>query len=329
MTQPDRQETPETVPGTAPTLRERIEHAGLRLAVGILRLMSLDRASAVMGWAWRRLAPFNRRHARAQRNLASAMPDLSAAERDRILDAMWDNLGRVAAETVFLPEILAEPDRIELAVDEALFTGVDFSRGAIFVSLHTGNWELVATGVDAFGLDAAAVYRRVNNPLAESFLLSRRLPIYRAGLFSKERATPLKLRSLARAGHAICLLGDLRDRTGMILDFFGRRPRSQPFRRCWPGGSACRSLPAGWCARRAPASASRRRPSRCRAARMPRPTSPRRRGGSTPSSSAGSGNIRASGCGATASGSTDRPPPSAFRTMRPFRHCMIVARPGI
>ncbi|SON56007.1 lipid A biosynthesis lauroyl acyltransferase [Hartmannibacter diazotrophicus] len=212
----------DTADGTAsPTLADRLEYWALRAVLALLSAMSVDRASALMGWLWRKLAPFNHRHKRADANIAAVMPHLSRAQRRRILDGMWDNLGRVSAETIIGPDRIAA-DRFRLGFDPDEFRGIDFSKGAVFASLHAGNWELATAGISAFRLKAAAVYRKVRNPLVEAMLLKRRVALYPAGLLPRESATPLKLGRLARAGAAICLLADLRDNNGLRIDFLGR-----------------------------------------------------------------------------------------------------------
>lgn len=202
-------------------LSHRFEQAALAVFDRLLGRLSLDRASATMGWLWRRLAPFNARHRRADRNLARALPDLSPVERRRILDGMWDNLGRVAAETLRLPELIADPSRI-LYEDDGLFAEVEASKhGVVFVSLHSGNWEVVSVPLWRSGLAAHGVYKRLKNPLSEAFLLERRLGLY-AGLLAVNHLSPLHLRSIIRSGDSVAMMADLRDGSGTTVPFFGR-----------------------------------------------------------------------------------------------------------
>ena len=74
-------------------LRYRLEYAALRLITGLVRAVPLEVAVDVSARAWRRLAPYDRRHKRALQNLAIAFPEKSAAEREAIALAMWENLG--------------------------------------------------------------------------------------------------------------------------------------------------------------------------------------------------------------------------------------------
>ena len=59
------------------------------------RLLPMTFASAAMAAFLGIFAPLTPWHNRARRNLAFAMPTLDNSEIERILHAMWRNLGRV------------------------------------------------------------------------------------------------------------------------------------------------------------------------------------------------------------------------------------------
>lgn len=195
----------------------------LNAVAGLLGLVPVDLASAIMGWLWRRLAPLNERHRRADTFLAAAMPELSREDRRRILGDMWENLGRTAIETIRLPEMIADRGRFELAVEALEPHRAAMAGGAVFATLHQGNWEFSGWGIRLFGFPTAAVYRPLRNPIVEDFLRAKRAPIYDAGLYPADRVAALRLRSLARRGVAIGMVADLKDRTGIEAPFFGRR----------------------------------------------------------------------------------------------------------
>ena len=68
-------------------LRYRFEYLGLRFLIGIVRLLPLDIAATISGKIWRLVAPYNRRHKRALSNLATAFPEKTEEERERIARA--------------------------------------------------------------------------------------------------------------------------------------------------------------------------------------------------------------------------------------------------
>lgn len=198
-----------------------LEYAGLRAVVGLLGLLGVDRASSFMGFLWRRFARFNPRHARANQHLALAMPELTPDERTAILLDMWENLGRTFAEGLLLPDIVDSPGRIAMGERLAADIKTIGAGGAVFCSLHQGNWELLAVGSAGLGKPVAGVYRPLKNPLSEAYFRSRREKAYPGGLVAAGTSSVLHLRSIARGGVAIAMMADLPDGTGIVAPFFG------------------------------------------------------------------------------------------------------------
>ena len=73
-------------------MRYRLEYAGLRFLIGLVRLLPVDLAGDISAFFWRALGKRNRRHKRALANLARAFPEKTQEERQRIAVAAWDNL---------------------------------------------------------------------------------------------------------------------------------------------------------------------------------------------------------------------------------------------
>jgi Kdo2-lipid IVA lauroyltransferase/acyltransferase len=209
-------------------VRYFLEYLGLRCVGLVLRCLPLDVGSGLMGWIWRLVAPRLERHPRVLSHLALAFPALPEAERERIALAMWRDLGRVFAESFVIDRIVDQgriDDRIAPLLAEAKQTG----RGMVFVSLHSGNWELAITPSDRAGIAAAGVYQRVKNPLVDRYLVESRRARYPRGLFAKGGDVALKLIRIGRDGGAIAMLADLRDRRGALVPFFGHAAPSTTF----------------------------------------------------------------------------------------------------
>jgi len=208
---------------------EALEYAGVRLLGGILRLASLDVASAAMGRTWRVLAPLTGRHKRALAHMALALPETSPAERETIARAMWENLGRVFAETFMLDRIVADPSRIEFADAARVREIVASGRGCSMASLHYGNWEVVVVPATANGMRSGGIYRPLRNPLVERYLLSQRAGLYPGGLFQKGDAVGRKVLAFVKEGGHIAMLADQRKAHGLDIAFFGHPAPTNPF----------------------------------------------------------------------------------------------------
>lgn len=221
-------------------MRHRLELALLKAASGLLRQLSIERAASVSAWAWVMLAPVvaPRRHRRAHANLAIAFPAMPAAERRRIVRAHWDNLGRVMAETLMIERLAGDPSRFEVVNEELLAPVGQVAGPLVAVSLHLGNWELVAWPLYFRGARPGAVYRRVDNPHVEKWLHDQRVELFPGGLWGRGKGVSigeagrnreiaaLQIARFVHRGGVLCLVADLYDRGGVVVPFFGKEAPS-------------------------------------------------------------------------------------------------------
>lgn len=210
------------------SLRYRLEYAGFRTAGWIFRRLGLERASALSGTLWRRLAPLSKRHGRALAHLAAAFPERTAAERERITLSMWENLGRNFAEAFFLEEI-ANSDRITYEGLDAFEAWAQLPNGRVACAGHLANWELAIRGIAWRGLEPWSIYQRIKNPLVDAEVLRMRSFLYTGGLLPKNPALPRQFLRTVRDGGTIGFLADLRDLAGVPVPFFGREAPSTTF----------------------------------------------------------------------------------------------------
>jgi KDO2-lipid IV(A) lauroyltransferase len=215
-------------------IRFLLEFVLLRGIIALVRALPLDTSREWSAKGWRLLAPYGRRHARALANLAIAFPEKTPAERQAIALAMWENLGRVMAETMQLDRILKEPSRIEIENPELLGRYAGKMGSAIACSMHMGNWELAMWPLTNIGAKPAGVYRLVDNPYVDLYLRSQRKELYPGGLFARGQAQGMKsghdtarmIGSYVRQGGRLGFLADLYDRKGVAVPFFGEPARS-------------------------------------------------------------------------------------------------------
>jgi Kdo2-lipid IVA lauroyltransferase/acyltransferase len=200
-------------------LRHVAEAAGLLLFWTLARALPIDWASAMGGWLARLVGPRLPVTKRAARNLARAMPALTEAEIKRIVRAMWDNLGRVAAEQ---PHVggARMAERIEVVGEEHLLAAGDPARPTFLLSGHLANWEILTVVPRSRGIPLTAVYRRPNNPIVHWLLMRLRGEV--AGLLPKGAEGARGTIKLLREGGNPGLLVDQKMNDGIAVPFFGR-----------------------------------------------------------------------------------------------------------
>jgi KDO2-lipid IV(A) lauroyltransferase len=216
------------------SLRHALEYAGLRALVAVARVAPLDWVRGTGATLVGLVGPLLRQNRRALANLEIAFPEKSEAERRAIARAMWANMGRVFAETLVLDRVMADPGRVEI-IDHARWQERLGSPGpSIGCTLHMGSWELAIWPLRLFGRSPAGVYKPLDNPLIDAWLLATRRPLFPAGLLGKGETeddpkagqrTARALIDIARKGGCIGFVADHFDRRGEPTDFMGRKAR--------------------------------------------------------------------------------------------------------
>jgi KDO2-lipid IV(A) lauroyltransferase len=219
-------------PPPPPFLRRtqfRMEALGFEALSALVRALGPDRASAVSGALWQRFAPWNKRHARAEAQMRAALPELSDADIAANLREMWGNLGRTSAEAFHLGALIADKDRFVIGDDTRDAVREARTRGAVFVSLHQGNWELAAPLLQMLGLPVAGVYQKLQNPVVEEAASAFRKPFYDLGLHSKGNEAARQLLRIIGNRGTVTIMADLRDLSGNYVPFFNQPAPSTGF----------------------------------------------------------------------------------------------------
>ncbi|MCE9648648.1 MAG: hypothetical protein K8R18_03385 [Parvibaculum sp.] len=195
----------------------------LKMMLVIFRMPGLDRASAIGGWIGRRVGPKLGITRRARRRIARAMPELSDAEIERIVTAMWDNLGRVAFEYAHLdafhrPE---ERHRLEVVGGELLHAHAAAGKGGMLLSGHFGNFELLPVAMFLEGFAGGTIYRPANNPYVNRWMIETRRNLTGSIQIPKGRKGARDLITLLRDNKFVAMLYDQKMREGIEARMFG------------------------------------------------------------------------------------------------------------
>ncbi|MBI1238880.1 MAG: hypothetical protein GC199_06005 [Alphaproteobacteria bacterium] len=205
------------------SLLYRVE-AGVFLAVmGFFRLLGLERASALGGFIARTIGPLISVSKRADDNLKLAMPELSDEERARIIKAMWDNLGRTFAEYPHFDQFHArDPSgRIVVEGEEHALGAVARGKGAIIFSGHFANWELMPMAALSRGIDGGTIYRAINNPYVDEWIVRQRKTYTFPDQIAKGAHGVRRLMRHLRNGRSLFMLVDQKMNDGIAVPFFG------------------------------------------------------------------------------------------------------------
>lgn len=201
--------------------------------IAILKLFPADSAIWFVAEAARGIGKWYPRTKLARENLKHAFPEKSPAEIEAILSDMWANLGRVAAEYVYLDRIfnIDETDqskgRVEITGVENFHEMKDRGGPVICFTGHTGNWELLPIASAVYGLNITALFRPPNNRYIAQRVLAARTTAMGHLVPSKVGAS-WALASVLEEGGAVGMLVDQFFGRGTPVTFFGRETMANP-----------------------------------------------------------------------------------------------------
>jgi KDO2-lipid IV(A) lauroyltransferase len=206
-------------------MRHGLEYAPVWLLVQGIGLLPRPLARA-MGIALGRLVFLLHGRLRrvGMRNLELAFPEKTAAERRRILQSLFDGLGRQLAEFCLFPRYTREN-----VAQVAVYQGFENyqaaqqrGQGVIFLTAHLGGWEIGSFVHSLNGNPLHIVVRALDNPRLNA-LVDRYRCLHGNTTLDKQDFARGLLGAL-KAGETVGILMDqnMTPPQGVFVDFFGK-----------------------------------------------------------------------------------------------------------
>lgn len=203
------------------------------LLLTILKLFPADMAINFMDRVARWIGPKTGRHKLTLINLRNAFPEKSDAEIEAIALESWGNMGRLAAEYVFLDQLFdfdparAEAGRVEVSGIPLFLELRDNPRPFIVFTAHSGNFEMLPVAGPAFGLDVTVLFRPPNNPyLADRVFEFRKERM--GNLVPSHAGSSFALARQLERGGGVGVLVDQKFRKGLKTKFFAQDVQTNP-----------------------------------------------------------------------------------------------------
>jgi len=203
---------------------------------GLLNVLKLFPADGAMNFAdrfGRFVGPKTGRHKLMLTNLRNAFPEKSDAELSDIAMESWGNMGRMAAEYVFLDRLFDfDPfsDKVGRVEVEGIPIFIDLyenRRPFIVFTGHTGNFEMLPVAGAAFGIEVTVLFRPPNNPyIAEKVFEFRRARM--GNLVPSHAGSSFTLARKLDSGQPVGVLVDQKYRKGLPTSFFGQPVHTNP-----------------------------------------------------------------------------------------------------
>jgi len=156
----------------------------------------------------------------AYNNISKALPELSRDEKEKILDEMWDNLGRIVGEFVHIAQCPTEEIERFIEMSQQTKSVIhdlkQSGKGGIIFGAHTGNWEVGPKVFLKHGLAVSTVYRPLNNPYVEKMTSILR----GVDMIGKSVGGNRKIIDVIRKGGFVIILADQKISEGEPVQFF-------------------------------------------------------------------------------------------------------------
>jgi KDO2-lipid IV(A) lauroyltransferase len=213
-----------TLPNDRVSVRETAEFAVVWIFVSAMRLLPRGVARAIGAMigaiAFRALGRLRRV---GLRNLALALPELTAEEREAILRSEYRNLGLLLAEFCKMPSYTpaSASQFIRYEGLENYLKARERGKGVLVLTGHLGAWELSSFYHSLMGMPMGMVIRRLDNPLVDAFVNRIRCQHGNRVIHKDDFARGL-IASM-RAGETVGILMDtnMTPPQGVFVPFFG------------------------------------------------------------------------------------------------------------
>ncbi|MFW6060076.1 MAG: lysophospholipid acyltransferase family protein, partial [Phycisphaeraceae bacterium] len=201
------------------------QYLAARTAAATLTAFDVEanlRAAAQLG---RALHAIDGRHRdRARHSIALSFPEWDAATVNHVTERSFQHFVQLAVEVLHTPRTInlaTWSHHLKLNDLARAIEVLNRGQGAVMVTGHLGNWEVLGYSMALLGYDVDAIARPIDNPLINDWLLGIR---QRRGMriITKWNATDRMMRVL-REGGALGFIADQNAGSkGMFVPFFGR-----------------------------------------------------------------------------------------------------------
>ena len=132
----------------------------------IFKILGLKVSLFISSFIFRIIGPLFRAKKISYNNLSTVLPNISKTEKNKIIDMMWENYGKIFSEYMFIKNFRTDPKyskKIVVENQEELEKIKLENKPVIFISGHFSNFELMAMHLEKSNINLAAIYRPLNN----------------------------------------------------------------------------------------------------------------------------------------------------------------------
>ena len=207
------------------TIKYFIEFLIIILLFTIFKFIGFKNSSNLGEKIGKIFGPFTRSKKKISSNLELSRIGKDDLSREKIIDNMWGNYGRILAEYPHLKNFKNGKLKQFINIEGGHFLEnlkVN-KKKAVFVSGHFNNFELMAMQIENKGIDLAAIYRPLNNFFLNPIMEYIRINHICKNQIKKGKSGSRELVKMFKEGKSIALMIDQRVSEGTYINFFNRK----------------------------------------------------------------------------------------------------------
>ena len=212
------------------SLRYIVEYFLFRIILILLKLFPKSISSKIISNTFLFLGKLSKYNSIAKKNCKIVFPELDENEIKLIIDNSWLNLGKNLFEITHLKKIINDENSIEIKGLKVLEKIKKKSSQVIFFSIHSSNWEICVPILDHKGFKIGAIYRHINNKYFDKYIYNKRTEALKSKnsfYTPKGKVSAKEIIDGVIKNKNIFLLVDQKDSAGSLVDFFGRKVKTQ------------------------------------------------------------------------------------------------------
>ena len=166
----------------------------------------------------------------AKNNCKIVFTNYTDKQISNIIDKSWKNLGKNLYELSFLKNLVNDDDKIKIIGLDKLELIKRKDEPIIFFSIHSGNWEICVPILDKYGFNVGAIYRHINNNFFDNYIFNKRtnaLKTENSFYTPKGKKSAKEILEGVVNKKNIFLLVDQKDSAGSLINFFGKKVKTQ------------------------------------------------------------------------------------------------------
>lgn len=197
----------------------------------ILNILPINFSSYIGGFIFKIFGPLTKTHFIAKNNYLKIFPLAKHKEVKKNILLSWENLGRTFFELLILPKL------IKLSKKYIKIEGLDNLKNLntknerfMFITIHQSNWEIVVPIIDKLKFRVGAIYRHINNPYLNNFILKKRsnsLNNIKSFYTPKGKKSAVDIIKAIKNNSSVLVVVDQKDSAGINIPFFGNDVKTQ------------------------------------------------------------------------------------------------------